>query len=319
MQFSGSTTEAPSEDTVLLMTGGYNNGRLSSTEIYPAVSGCSPPALPEGRNAHSTFATTGASPKLVICGGNNGGWTASCLVMTKQGFSEAMIGQLPQKRGYHAAVSVENIGTYLIGGSLPGNARTTDFLQDGSTQWVAGPVITVDMNRPCAVKISNQSFIIIYRNDIREYEVDITNPTSDSGWQSATKWPQLQTSRYSQPGCSKIDNRIVIAGGFSSGQYLQSTEVLDLKTNSLVYAGDLNSPRGWFHMATIRRDGQQLILAFGGYNGPSSTLNNVSILNSVEQFNPSNNTWTLAPTTMEEARRQFGAVVVLKKMVCPAT
>ena len=313
MQFSGSTTEAPSEDTVLLITGGFNSGRLSSTEIYPAVSGCSPPALPEGRNAHSTFATTGASPKLVICGGNNGGWTASCLVMTKQGFSEAMIGQLPQKRGYHAAVSVENIGTYLIGGSLPGNARTTDFLQDGSTQWRAGPATPVIMSSPCVVKISNQSFLIIHGTDIREYEVDITDPTSSSGWQSATKWPQLQTSRTDNPGCSKIDNHIVISGGRSSSSgFLQSTEVLDLTTNSLVYAGDLNSPRIFFHMAIITRDGQQLILAFGGYTGSST-------LNSVEQFNPSNNSWTLVPTSMEEARRAFGAIVVPRELVCPTT
>ena len=312
MQFSGSTTEAPSEDTVLLMTGGYNSGRLS-TEIYPAVSGCSPPALPEGRYGHSTFATTGASPKLVTCGGYNEGWTASCLVMTKQGWSDSMIGQLPQPRAYHAAVSMENIGTYLIGGFSVNMRKTTDFLGEASTEWVAGPDIPVDMHQPCAVKISNQSFLIIQNTDIREYEVDITDPTSDSGWQSATKWPQLQTSRYSQPGCSKIDNHIVIAGGWSSGQYLQSTEVLDLKTNSLMYAGELNSPRSNFHMATITRDGQQLILAFGGETTGTTALN------SVEQFNPSNNTWTLAPTGMEEARSQFAAVVVPTTMVCPTT
>ena len=66
-------------------------------------------------------------------------------------------------------------------------------------------------------------------------------------------------------------------------------------------------------MATITRDGQQLLLAFGGYNGPSSGLN------SIEQFNPSNNTWTLAPTSMVEARHIFGAVVIPTEMVCPTT
>ena len=232
--------------------------------------------------------------------------------MTKQGFSEAMIGQLPQKRGYHAAVSVENIGTYLIGGAISNNARTTDFLEASSKKWVAGPAIPVDMDEPCAVKISNQNFLIVSSSYIREYEVDITDPTSSSGWQSATKWPQLQTSRIQNPGCSKIDNHVVFAGGWSSG-FLQSTEVLDLTTKSLVNAGDLNTPRSYFHMATIRRDGQQLLLAFGGYTGPSSYLT------SVEQFNPNNNTWTLAPTTMVRVRRLFAAVVVPTKMVCPTT
>ena len=65
-------------------------------------------------------------------------------------------------------------------------------------------------------------------------------------------------------------------------------------------------------MATITRDGEPLILAFGGYSGSST-------LNSVEKFNPSNNTWTLAPTSMEEARSRFGAVAVPKELVCPNT
>ena len=140
--------------------------------------------------------------------------------------------------------------------------------------------------------------------------MDITDPTSNSGWQSATKWPQLQTRRGANPGCSKIENHVVIAGGGWS-EYHRSTEVLDLSTKSLVYAGDLSSPRGLFHLATITRNGQQLLLAFGGYGTGLPTLN------SVEQFHPSNNTWTLAPTTMVEARRQFGAVVLSSGMVCP--
>ena len=175
-------------------------------------------------------------------------------------------------------------------------------------QWVAGPAIPVDMNQPCAVKISDLSFLVIHNTDIREYQVDIMNPTSNSGWQSATKWPRMQTSRTSWPGCSKIENYIVIAGGYNSG-YLRSTEVLDLSTRTIVYAGDLNSPRDSFHMATITKNGQQLILAFGGYNGSSQ-------LNSVEQFNPSNNTWTLAPTTMQKAKSSYGAVPLRRAMIC---
>ena len=61
-------------------------------------------------------------------------------------------------------------------------------------------------------------------------------------------------------------------------------------------------------MATITMNGQQTLLAFGGYSGSSA-------LNSVEQFNTNNNTWTLAPTSMEEARDYFGAVAVA--IICP--
>ena len=54
------------------------------------------------------------------------------------------------------------------------------------------------------------------------------------------------------------------------------------------------------------------MFAFGGYNG-------LSALNSVEQFDPHKNTWTLAPTSMEEARRAFGAIAVPRELVCPTT
>jgi len=296
------------------MTGGWGSNFLSpvsSTEIYPAISGCSLPALPSKRYAHTTFATTGPSSKVVTCGGwIAGSLTASCLLLDldNQLWDWNTIGQLPQSRCSHAVVSMEDIGTYLIGGSSSHMRRTTDFLAQGSTQWVAGPAIPVDMTTPCAVKISDLSFLVIHNTDIREYQVDITDPTSNSGWQSSTKWPRLQTSRTSRPGCSKIENYIVIAGGWGSGT-LRSTEVLNLSTRTIVYAGDMNSPRGWFHMATITRNGQQLILAFGGYSGSSN-------LNSVEMFNPSNNTWTLAPTTMQGAKSSFGAVPLTRAMIC---
>ena len=176
--------------------------------------------------------------------------------------------------------------------------RTSDFLGASSTKWVAGPAIPVDMNYPCAVKISSQSFIIIYRTDIHEYEVDITDPTSSSGWQSATKWPQLQTSRES-PACNKIDNYLVIAGGYG----LRSTELLNLVTRTIENARDLNFPRSYFHLTTIIRKGQQMLLALGE--------------DTVEQFWPNNKTWTVVPTGMKDARIMFGAVVVKKSVICP--
>ena len=309
------STEAPNdnEDTVVILTAGWINdpGRRGfSTEIYPPVSGCSLPALPSGkyRYYHATFATTGPNPKIVTCGGVDATWTRSCFALDLQNqlWDESVISRLPQNRGYPAAVSMENIGTYLIGGE--GQARTSDFLAQGTTEWTAGPEIPLDMDYPCAIKISDLSFLVIHNTDILEYQVDILDPTSNSGWQSATKWPQLQTDRSSQPGCSKIENYVVIAGGRGSSGWLSSTEVLDLSTRAIVYAGDMNSPRGHFHLATITRNGQQMLLAFGGHPGN---------LNSVEQFFPNNNTWTVEPTTMEETRRNYGAVAVPKKLICP--
>jgi len=307
------TTEAPTVTgtTVVLITGGYDNGALSGTEIYPT--GCSLPDLPSVRYGHTTFATTGPSTKIVTCGGNTGSYTASCLVLDveNQQWEENVVGKLPAHRRHAASVGIENVGTYLIGGICCHVSKTTDFLPAGSTEWAAGPAIPVDMDQPCAVVISQLSFLIINKNNIREYQVDISNPTSNSGWQSASKFPQLLTRRTYQPGCSKIGDQVVIGGGFNfQSEWLRSTEVLNLSTRTITYAGDLNSARAYFHMATLTINGQQTLLAFGGQPEPSN-------LNSVEQFHTHNNTWTLASTTMEKARSEYGAVVVPRELVCP--
>ena len=220
------------------------------------------------------------------------------------------MGDLPQPRSSAASVTIENVGTYLIGGYPRSIRNTSDFLAARSTKWTGGPAIPVDMNFPCAVSISQLSFLIIHGNNIREYQVDILDPTSSSGWQSASKYPQLQTYRGRQPGCGKIGDQVVIGGGRdSSYQFLRSTEVLDLSTRTIVYAGDLNSPRAYFHMATITVNGEQIMFAFGGAD------ENWTTQNSVEQFDPKNNTWTLT-TSMEESRYQFGAVAVAREHAC---
>ena len=65
-------------------------------------------------------------------------------------------------------------------------------------------------------------------------------------------------------------------------------------------------------MATITQGGQESLFAFGGHNGTSH-------LDSVEQFDPRNSNWALAPIRMEEKKNAFGAGVVAKRLICPKT
>ena len=72
----------------------------------------------------------------------------------------------------------------------------------------------------------------------------------------------------------------------------------------------MNSPREFFHLATITLDGATKIFAIGGRSGSS-------YLNSIEDFNPETKTWTLTSTTFEEKRYEFGQVVIQLERVCP--
>ena len=264
--------------------------------------------------------------------------TASCvgLDLEKKLWDENLIGDLTKIRSGHAAVSMENIGTYLIGGNNDGDdfnklIRTTEFLAEGKKEWTVGPTIPVDMDLPCAVSISSQSFLAIGNTGIREYKVDINDPTSMDGWQS--EWPELNILNKKSLSCSKIGNSVVIAGGYFEDEeknwtYQSSTEVLDLTTRKVLAAGDMISPRAQFIMATITRDRKQMIMAFGGApdeksfftafsEGLENNPENYFGENSVEQFDPDTKKWTLLPTKMESPRENMGGVAVLQQLVCP--
>ena len=256
-----------SEDTVVLLTGGWIGSRLSSTEVFPSASGCTPPSLPAPRNNHVLFTTPEPNPTIAVCGGYDGSNSlASCLTLDVENkrWDDNTMGPLTMPRSSHAVVTLKNIGNYVIGGYLSNNRRTTEFLGQGFRQWVAGPDMTFDMNRPCAIVISDNSFLAIHGNDIREYEVNLANPTSDSGWQQPTKWPQLQTRRTAWPGCVKIGEKVIVSGGYNHPNSLATTEVLDLETKKIEVAGELATPRIWFHIIKIVEAGLERYLAMGG-------------------------------------------------------
>lgn len=322
VKHSGPATEAPpaSEDTIVLITGGYNrdDGFLSTSEVFPSTSGCNPPSLPEGRIYHTLFTTAEENTRVAVCGGSDGrDLLASCLVLDKETgtWDGSRLGSLPQPRSWNTAVTLKNIGNYLIGGyGHDYSARTTDYLAPESQDWVSGPQLPVGMRYgPCSVVISETSFLVVHWKDIREYQIDIENPTTDDNWQEATKWPQLQTARYYWPGCARIGRKIVIAGGISrSGSTThRSTEIVDLETRTIQYAGDLNTARYHFHILTITTDGSERTFALGGYDGSS-------YLDSVEELNPDTLTWKTTPAKLAGKRDRFGAVALPKSLVCQA-
>ena len=265
------------------------------------------------------FLTAELSPRLATCGGYDGGnWLASCLVFNPQNqtWDEDTIGDMPYRRAHQAVVTLDNIGVYMIGGygARVDRHGTTDFLAQDSQQWVEGPTIPGSgpgsMLRPCAVAISQISFLAIHFHSIVEYQVNIENPSSNEGWQEWSKWPQLQSRRTFQPGCSKINNKVVIAGGYYQFT-LRTTDVLDLATRKITSAGEMTTPRREFHIVTITTDKVNRVLALAGHDGDSTTLS------SVEEFDPDDMTWKLVPANIREGIFRFGAAELPRNLICP--
>jgi len=312
---STSTTRPPitPQDSLLVITGGSNGNILSTTEIYPRSSNCSVPSLPLSRSAHTTFVTSEPTALVATCGGrteNRPYLTDSCLVLDpiNQRWDESRMGSLTMKRMYGAAVTLDHIGVFILGGQASNNGRTSEFLAAGQMQWQRGPPLPVDMRYPCSVEITPNSFLVIHGTDIREFNAAIDGATSSKGWRDAGRWPALNTYRRSyHPGCAKIGQKVIIAGGHYGGA-LRSTEVLDLVNRRISAAGEMETGRLMFHLATIFTPSEIKIFALGGYD--ESTY-----LNSVEEWVEESSSWKPADNLVEK-RHAFGAVVAPKALVC---
>ena len=254
---------------------------------------------------HVAFTTAEPEPRMAVCAGYSGtAHLASCLVLIMETLSwdGDLMGPLPAPRYGPTVVTLRNIGNYMIGGGATGNPLTTDFLASGSRHWVSGPAIPKPMTYPCSVVISERVFLVINSKNVLEYQVDLSNPSSDAGWQEASSWPQLQSTHGSRPGCSKVGRRVVVAG--RSGK----TEIIDLATRSIEYAGDLNTARHLFHIITITTEGIEKTFALGGRTGSNE-------LDTVEELDTDTLTWKTATAKLLERRAWFGAVALPKSMI----
>jgi len=338
-------TSSTSEDSLLFITGGFDgNSRLSSTEIYPRSSNCSPPSLPVGRSGHTTFMTSEPGALIATCGGV---YTASCLVLDQvnQRWEESRMGNLTMWRKYAAVARLNYIGVFLLGGQngyYNKNQGTSEFLASGTMQWQEGPALPVDMALPCAVPISPSSFLVVHGTDIREFDTSIAGPTASEGWLEAGRWPTLKASRSNQPGCAKIGRKVIIAGG---GEGLRSTEVLDIVNRQITSGGEMATPRRNFHVATIRSGGQKRLFALAGWDGSSTRLASVEEWTGHEWIAGSGEADTLADNLVDNwgvnwannleailvahladnladnlvvRRAAFGAVTVPRQLICPA-
>ena len=251
------------------------------------------------------------------------------------------MGPLLHKRRNPSLVTFESVGVYAIGGSGPWirgvrpSKSTSDFLPANSLQWKRGPGLpkdVSDVSRGCAVPVSKNSFIYINTgsNDtytgrsgvIREYMINMANPTSNQGWMSANRWPTL--SSWHGHGCARIGRNVLIAGGFNGGyvngkwrdhhgEKVRNTKIIDIATRKVRLGGNLVTPRAYHRLATVTTGGLTKAFAFGG----SRLFGNI-YHSSVEEWDEDNLKWKPAGN-LKEARAEFAAITVPLSVVCPGS
>ena len=93
----------------------------------------------------------------------------------------------------------------------------------------------------------------------------------------------------------------------------QYSEIVDLETRTIQYAGDLNTARRYFHVLTITTGASERTFALGHGGADGS-----SYLDSVEELDPDTLTWKTTTAKLEETKSNFGAVALPRSLVCQA-
>ena len=266
-----------------------------------------------------TFLTAGPSPSIVSCAGHTSAnipLLSDCRILDVENkdWKVGTIGQLVTRGNTHSAAVTMPVGVYLIGGTKA--TRKTEVLLAGTTHWQKGPQIPLFMQAPCAVAISDESFLAIFKDNIIEFDTSAAGPTSNAGWKDLSTYPKLQKSRVSWPGCAKLGSKVIISGGGYFDEYdnwrsRKSTEILDLTDKTLSSGGDLVEPHRQFHILNLNNK----LVAIGGVGNSGFESGNPSSI-SVEEWDPLTSTWSKSSTGLGEERASFGAVVVPKDLIC---
>ena len=178
--------------------------------------------------------------------------------------------------------------------------------------------VFTNWDRGCAVPVSKNSFIYIHNGVIREYKINIANPTSNRGWMPANRWPAI-SSRLAQ-GYARTGSYVLIAGGYKCNKKLSkcnkrlsSTKIIDIATRKVRLGGNLVTPRAYHRLATVTTGGLTKAFAFGG----SRLFGNI-YHSSVEEWDEDNLKWKPAGN-LKEAKSRFAAVTVPLSAVCPGS
>ena len=98
-------------------------------------------------------------------------------------------------------------------------------------------------------------------------------------------------------------NKIMITGGRSNLNCLDSTEILDYEDGSVTMASTMNSKRFAHGMGVVTINGKDRLAVFGGWDG-------MNYLDSVELYNTQTEKWETSDFKLSKARYDFSFLTI---------
>ena len=283
---------------MILVVGGFdgwdNNARLSTVEVLSdKESNQLPlPSLPTGIDGPSIL---NHDSSILVCGG--WGNENSCLQLTADSWNHHSSLTVPRSRS--CGVST-NSASFLFGGYESNFGKDTyEYMDHGSNVWKVGNTnIPGGLDEGCAVAISQEEVWLIGGRNT-ERRIISFNTISHTFQELSAK---LIQGRYAH-ACARIPGtkKILVTGGWA----LDSTEIIDITTQSITNASPLNTRRYLHGIGVMTVGKEEKIVVLGGNDG-------FNWLDDIEVYQDDTQTWTLKDIKLSEAKFSMGVLTVKK-------
>lgn len=231
--------------------------------------------------------------------------------------------RLPEPRAFHASCSLPKTGQLFIFGGTNGEEILNSVIR-------FDPARDVSTSGPIGGKESEKSLNLSYRfhvmQPMRERRCHLTGVFHSDGriyalgghdgqqrlksgeWfdPKSNQWNPIadMTIARSDAGACSHDNKIFIAGGQISDQFIQSSvEFYKSNEDTWTFVAPMIVPRMSFKLVSFKNH----LLALGGSNGFMGGDEIGSVTRSVERYNPSLSSWSLC-APMNQKRCDFGVM-----------
>jgi hypothetical protein len=249
-------------------------------------------ALNTGRAYHT--ATLLGNGKVLVAGGNGGGYLTSSELCDPSLGTWTNTGTLNTARQYHSATLLGNGKVLVTGGYGNGSSLTSSELYDPSLgTWKTTGALNAARDYHTATMLGNGNVLVVggYNSSNGILTSSELYDPSLGTWANTGA---LNNARQYHTATLLSNGKVLVAGGYKNG-YLTSSELYDPSLGTwtnLGAPGALNAARD-YHTATLLTNGKVLVV--GGYNGSSP-------LTSSELYDPSLGTWTNTMGALNTAR-----------------
>ena len=212
-------------------------------------------------------------------------------------------------RRYASAVSMPE-GVYIFGGYQV-SYSTWEWLPSGTNQWQSGnTIIQSGFSMGCAVKINDTDILLIGGHSTSKRVLKFNTITK-----SFTNLGDVlkQVGKYGH-ACTRFEDKVIVTGGTKEYPYFTdsaSTEIIHINDLTTTYfAGCLVQARSHHGLIVVHVENKPTVLAVGGSN-------DMNVLDSIEMWNPINETWTMTSMKLSEPRFNFGILSLPTRSLCP--